>query len=209
MMALFQSDLREGRLVEGIEILIGVCVVVAIVLVVVVVVRFVRRRSVIVAAVKHEFQLIDARQVYRNEYEFTTSISAQRVIDGIEKRWGGTVPNSEAGFYVKSVIEQQQVILVFGNQNRARIFDARIDFESRDPASGTLSFFDAEDPDDGTEAAEQLRSDFARLIDNLSPGSFLQQRHGGTVILTWRPEGPIRSHRRLPRGRHKPGAKRS
>ena len=70
MMALFQSDLRERRLVEGIEILIGVCVVVAIVLVVVVVVRFVRRRSVIVAAVKHEFQLIDARQVYRNEYEF-------------------------------------------------------------------------------------------------------------------------------------------
>ena len=65
MMALFQSDLREGRLVEGIEILIGVCVVVAIVLVVVVVVRFVRRRSVIVAAVKHEFQLIDARQVYQ------------------------------------------------------------------------------------------------------------------------------------------------
>jgi hypothetical protein len=178
--------------VEGIAIFIGVCIVAAIVLAVAVFVGSARVRSALLNWAKPAI----ARDVYRTAYEFTTSISARRVIDAIGQRWGRTVPTGEAGFYIRSVIEQQQVILVFGNQIKPRIFAARIDFESRDPASGSLWFFDAEDLSDGTEAADKLRSDFACLIAELSPGAVLQESHEDKDILTYRPEGPIRSHRR-------------
>jgi hypothetical protein len=121
-----------------------------------------------------------ARQV-PTQYEFTASISAQRVIDAIDQHWGRTVPNGEAGIYVQSVIPQQQVILLFGNQIRPRIFAARIDFQSPDPVSGTLWFFEAEDLADGAEAADQLRSDFARLIADLSPDDRILSSERGTA----------------------------
>ena len=41
----------------------------------------------------------------------------------------------KAQFYVHSVVYEQQVILLLSNQDRARIFAARIDFQSRDPTS--------------------------------------------------------------------------
>jgi hypothetical protein len=104
---------------------------------------------------------------------------------------------------VHSVIYEQQVILLLSNQDRARIFAARIDFQSRDPASGTLWFFDA-DGDDRIEAANQLRSGFTRLIKDLSPGSGLRECHEPVIIATLRPEKDETYHQRKP-GQHRRG----
>src|SRR5262245_34869975 len=112
-----------------------------------------RVRSAVYTRATTFLQREKAREVYRNAYEFTTSMPARRVMDEIAQRWGRTVPDGEPEFYVQSAIEEQQVILAYGNQIRGRIFAARVDFESRDPAAGTLWFFDAEG-DDRTEAAE-------------------------------------------------------
>ena len=142
-----------------------------------------------------------AREVYRTVYDFTTSISARLVTDAIEQRWGRTVPSGEAQFYVHSVIYEQQVILLLGNQDRARIFAARIDFQSRDPASGTLWFFDA-DGDDRIEAANQLRSGFTRLIKDLSPGSVLRERKEDVIIASWQPPEGETYQQRKP-GQHR------
>jgi hypothetical protein len=76
---------------------------------------------------------------------------------------------------VVSVIEAQQVILRYGNQDTPRIFSARIDSQSKDPAQGTLWFFDAKVLSAGTEAAELLRANLAWLIEDLSPGSVLEE----------------------------------
>jgi hypothetical protein len=101
---------------------------------------------------------------------------------------------------VHSVIYEQQVILLLGNQDRARIFAARIDFQSRDPASGTLWFFDA-DGDDRIEAANQLRSGFNRLIKDLSPGSVLRERKE-VIIASWQPPEGETYQQRKP-GQHR------
>ena len=122
-------------------------------------------------------------------------------MDEIAQRWGRTVPDGEPELYVQSAIEEQQVILAYVNQVRARIFAARIDFEARDPAAGALWFFDAEG-DDLTEAAEQQRSDYARFITELSPGSVLQEREEPVLVATWRPRQREPGHRRQ-RGQHR------
>jgi hypothetical protein len=142
-----------------------------------------------------------AAEVYRTAYEFTTSVSAGSVVDAIEQRWGRATPEAEPQFYVHSVIADQQIILRFGNEARPRILSARIDFESRDPASGTLWFFDAEDHD-LVGAADQLRSDFDRLIKDLSPGAVLRVRDEPVTIATWRPDGDETYDKRKP-GQHR------
>ena len=88
-----------------------------------------------------------ATEVYRTAYEFTVPLPAQQVIDVIEQRWGRMVPTGEPQFYVHSAIYEQQVVLRFGNAARPKFFAARIDFETREPATGTLWFYEAEDLD--------------------------------------------------------------
>ena len=171
---------------DATTILIGIGVLVAVLLVVSVVVRLVLMRPVIAATIR-------ARETVTKNYEFTTSVPAQRVIDAIELRWGRTVPDGEAGFYVESVMGHTQVIVVFGSQSRPRIFAADIRFESADPAAGTLWFSEAKYMAAGTEAAERLRAEFAALIADLSPGAEVRERDGESVILTWDP-GPDSRH---------------
>jgi hypothetical protein len=82
----------------------------------------------------------------------------------------------------------QQVILRFGNQDTPRIFSARIDFQSKDPAQGTLWFFDAKVLAAGTEAADLLRANLAHLIEEMSPGSVLEESSDPVVVATWKPD---------------------
>ena len=140
------------------------------------------------AALRHARQVVNAREVFAKEYVFTTRTSAQQVIDAIEQNCGRIVPNGDPGFYVFSVIEAQQVILRFGNQDTPRIFSARIDFQSEDPARATLWFFDAKVLAAGTEAAELLRANLAHLIEEMSPGSVLEESSEPVAIATWKPD---------------------
>jgi hypothetical protein len=140
------------------------------------------------AALKQARRVVDAREVFAKEYVFTTRTSAQWVIDAIERNCGRTVPNGDPEFYVASVIEAQQVILRFGNQDTPRIFSARIDFQSKDPAQGTLWFFDAKVLAAGTEAADLLRANLAHLIEEMSPGSVLEESSDPVVVATWKPD---------------------
>jgi hypothetical protein len=181
--------------VDAVTILIGIGVVVASLLAIAFVVRLVILRPQLSAALRKSRKVIDDRVVFSKAYEFTTSTSAQRVIDAIERRWGRTVPDGVAEFYVASVIHEQQVILKFGNTDTPGIFSARIDFTSRDPAAGTLWFYDAEFLSAGTEAAEQLRAEFARLIADVSPGAELLEHDGEIVIATTDPDPDWRARR--------------
>ncbi|HEV7420439.1 MAG TPA: hypothetical protein VGO30_11390 [Mycobacterium sp.] len=140
------------------------------------------------ATLKKTRQILKARDVFAKEYVFTTGAPAQQVIDGMEHYCGRTVPTGAPGFYVFSVIEAQQVILRYGNQDNPRIFSARIDFQSEDPAKGTLWFFDAEVLSAGTEAADWLRENLAWLIEDLSPGSVLEESSEPVAIATWEPD---------------------
>jgi hypothetical protein len=164
--------------VDAVTILIGLGIVVASVLVIAFVVRILLLRPYLSALFRKTREVLHDRDVFAKVFAFTTSTSAQRVVDAIEKRWGRTVPDGAAGFYVKSVIEAQQVILSFGNMDTPGIFSARIDFKSRDPAASTLWFYDAELLSAGTEAAEVFRAEFARLIAEVSPGADLHEHEG-------------------------------
>ena len=140
-------------------------------------------------------RVLRARDVLMKVYDFTTSTPAQQVIDAIERRWGRAVPDGAPNFYVASVLHQQQVIVVYGNGELPRIFAARIDFQSRDPAAGTLWFFDGEPYASGTEAAEVLRAEFARLIAEVSPGAELNEHDGEVVLATLEADPDWRAHR--------------
>ena len=172
---------------ERIALVIGICIVVAIVVPMAVLAASARLRWALKVRLTNFLERERAREVYRTVYDFTTSISARLVTDAIEQRWGRTVPSGEAQFYVHSVIYEQLVILLLGNQDRARIFAARIDFQSRDPASGTLWFFDA-DGDDRIEAANQLRSGFnsphQRSVAGLCPPRAQGGRHHRLLAAT-------------------------
>lgn len=187
--------------VERIALVIGICIVVAIVVPMAVLAASARLRWALKVRLTNFLERERAREVYRTVYDFTTSISARLVTDAIEQRWGRTVPSGEAQFYVHSVIYEQQVILLLGNQDRPQIFAARIDFQSRDPASGTLWFFDT-DGDDRIEAANQLRSGFNRLIKDLSPGSVLRERKEDVIIASWQPPEGETYQQRKP-GQHR------
>ena len=128
-------------------------------------------------------------------YDFTTSTLAQQVIDAIERRWGRTVPDGAPDFYVASVIHEQQVIVVYGNGERPRIFVARIELQARDPAAGTLWFYDGEPYASGTEAAEVFRAEFARLIAEVSPDAELHGHDGEVVIATGEADPDWHAHR--------------
>jgi len=181
--------------VDAVTILIGIGVVVASVLAIAFVVRILLLRPHLSAVLRKTRQVLHDRDVFAKAYQFTTSIPAQQVVDAIEKRWGRAVPDGAAGFYVKSVIEAQQVILSFGNTDTPGIFSARIDFTSRDPAAGTLWFYDAELLSAGTEAAEVFRAEFARLIAEVSPGAELLEHDGEIVIATTDPDPDWRARR--------------
>jgi hypothetical protein len=66
---------------------------------------------------------------------------------------------------------------------QTKFFAARIDFESREPASGTLWFYEAEDLG-LVGAADQLRLGFNGLLEELSPESSLRVRDEELVITT-------------------------
>ncbi|WP_319455401.1 MULTISPECIES: hypothetical protein [unclassified Mycobacterium] len=180
---------------DAVTILIGLGIVVASVLAIAFVVRILLLRPHLSAVLRKTRQVLHDRDVFAKVYAFTTSTSAQRVIDAIERRWERAVPDGEPGFYVASVIHEQQVILSFGNTDTPGIFSARIDFTSRDPASGTLWFYDAELLSAGTEAAEVFRAEFARLIAEVSPGAELLEHDGEIVIATSGPDPDWRARR--------------
>ena len=140
-------------------------------------------------------RVLRARDVLMRVYDFATSTPAQQVIDAIGGRWSRAAPDGAPDFYVASVIHEQQVIVVYGNSERPRIFAARIDFQSRDPAAGTLWFFDGEPYASGTEAAEVFRAEFAQLIAELSPGAELKEHEGEVVLATGEPDPDWRAHR--------------
>lgn len=165
-------------------VLLWLCVLIVILLATPVVVRLAISWRTAMSA------LNSSQATFSNRYQFTTSTSAQRVIDAIEQRWGDTVPNGVPGFYVQDVIGHEEVTLRFGSQGRS-LFTAKILFESSDPASGTLSFTDSDSlatmrdlgtkyAIDGTHPVEQLRSDYAGLIADLSPGAVLRE-----LVTTW------------------------
>jgi hypothetical protein len=135
-------------------------------------------------------QILRARSVLLKAYSFTTSTSAQQVIDAIERRWGRTIPDGKRDFYVASVIHQQQVIVGYGNIEQPRIFAARIDFQSLDPAGGTLRFLDAEAYAHFTEWADIFRLEFARIIAGVSPGAELRE-HDGPVDIAGSGPDPV------------------
>ncbi|MGD9618572.1 MAG: hypothetical protein AB7G47_12250 [Mycolicibacterium sp.] len=164
---------------NGLTVLLWLCVLVVILLAVPVAVRFAITWRTAMSA------LNSSQATFRKRYEFTTSTSVPRVIDAIEQRWGYTVPNGVPGFYVHDVIGRDEVTIRFGSQGRS-LFTARIRFESFDSASGTLSFTDSDSMatmrDLGTKYAiegihpvEQLRSDYSDLIADLSPGAVLRE----------------------------------
>lgn len=189
---------------DPIAIFIGVGVFIALMFVVALLVRIVFRPPGVAAVVKKVREVLAARDVFDKAYRFTTASSAQQVIDAIERRWDRAVPTGPRDFYIESTIAEQQVILLYGNQETPRVFAARIDFESREPASGTLWFFDAIVLSPGTEAADQLRADFARLIAEVSPGSLLEECEGDVTIAAWFPKQREPGHRRQ-HGHHRRG----
>lgn len=169
---------------NGLSILLWLCAIVAILLVLAVVVPRVITMSRAIAATNRSLKTLAKR------YEFTTSTSAQRVIDAMEQNWEHTATNGAPGFYVQAVQGDDQVTLMLGNQAIPRIFAAEIRFESSDPASGTLSFTDLSTATglgleagralgrcllDGAHPAEQLKADFAGLIADLAPGAVLRE----------------------------------
>ncbi len=145
-------------------------------------------------------RVLRAREVLQKTFTFTATEPAYRVIDAIERRWRGEVPSGTPDFYVASVIHEQQVIVAYGNDERPRIFAARIDFQSPDPAAGTLWFYDGEIYAPGTEAAELFRADFARLIADVSPGAELHEQDRPVVIATTGPDPDWRARRGSHRG---------
>jgi hypothetical protein len=186
--------------VDATAILIGIGIFVAIVLVAALVVRIVFMRSALSAAVSETRRMLKARDAYVKVYGFTASTPAQRIIEAIEKRYGRAVPDASSGFYVVSTIYEQQVILAYGNRHTPRIFIARIDFDTRDPASGAMWFSEADVYSPGTEAAQELHSELAQILDELSPGSVLEERKDG-VIATWTPPEGMRHPPGKPRHR--------
>ena len=140
-------------------------------------------------------RMLRAREVLLKTFAFTAPVPAHRVIDAIERRWGREVPTGAPDFHVASAIHEQQVIVVYGYDEMPRIFAARIDFQSRDPAAGTLWFFDAETYAPGTEAAEVFRAEFARLISEFSPDAELHEHDGPVVIATSGPDPDWRARR--------------
>jgi len=124
-------------------------------------------------------RVLRAREVLQKTFTFTATEPAYRVIDAIERRWRREVPNGTPDFYVANVIHEQQVIVAYGNDERPRIFAVRIDFQSPDPAAGTLWF----------------HADFARLIADVSPGAELHEQDGPVVIATTGPDPDWRARR--------------
>ncbi len=186
---------------ETIALVVGICLVVVVAVSWALVAPRSPLRKSISARLTNFLEREKATEVYRTAYGFTTSVSDGSVVDAIEQRWGRAAPTAEPRFYVHSVITDQQIILRFGNEARPRIFAARIDFEVSDPAAGTLWFFEAEDHD-LVGAADQLRSDFDRLIKDLSPGAVLRVHDEPVIVATWHPEGDETHHRRKP-GQHR------
>jgi hypothetical protein len=135
-----------------------------------------------------------ARGVFLKTFAFTAPVPADRVVEAIERRWGREVQD-ELDFYVESVIPGQQVILVFGKTEVPRIFAARIDFQSRDPAAGTLWFFDGKSYALGTESAEVFHIVFARLLAEVSPDAEIHEHDGEIVIATTDPDPDWRARR--------------
>lgn len=140
-------------------------------------------------------RVVRARDVVLKNFEFTAPAPARGVIDAIERRWGREVPSGAPGFHVVSVIDEQQVIVSYGCHGDRRIFAARIDFQSLDPAAGTLWFFDAEYLASGTEAALGFCVEFARLLAEVAPGAELHEHDGPLVILKGPPDPDWRARR--------------
>jgi hypothetical protein len=185
---------------DAAAILIGIGIFIAVVLVAALVVRIVVMRPALSAAVSETRKMLKARDVYVKVYGFTASTPAQRIIEAIDQRFGRTVPSAEPGFYVESTIYEQQVLLAYGNRPTPRIFIARIDFDTRDPASGAMWFSEAEVYSPGTEAADQFRAEYAQILDELSPDAVLEERKDG-VISTWTPPENMRHPPGKPRHR--------
>lgn len=114
-------------------------------------------------------ELAKASPVFGQVHRFATSVSSDRVATAIVQRWGRTPPTGPSAFYVHSVTDDD-VVLHLGNHVRDRFCGARIHFDSRNPAAGTLSFFDTASGV-GYEEAQQLPGHLAELLAAIAPGS--------------------------------------